>query len=78
MKSVTTIKETTRMKRALLPFVGDVASKLFGVATQSDMKHVNKGLKSLKGSEKKTLHLLKDSMSVSIKQMKKSILIEKL
>ena len=52
------------MKRALLPFVGDVASKLFGEATQSDIKHVNKGLKSLKGSEKNTLHLLKDSMSV--------------
>lgn len=64
LESVTTIRETTRVKRALFSFVGDIASKLFGVATESDIKHVNKGLNSLKGSEKETLHLLKDSMSV--------------
>ena len=64
LKTVTTLKEPTRTKRAVLPFIGDIASKLFGVATEGDIKHVNKGLKSLKGSGKKTLHLLKDSMSV--------------
>ena len=64
LKSVTTMKESIRVKRALISFVGDIASKLFGVATESDIKHVSKGLNSLKESEKETLHLFKESMSV--------------
>ena len=64
MKAVTTIKETTRVKRVLLPFMWNIASKLFGVATKGDIKQVNKGLKSLQGSEKEILHLLRNSMSV--------------
>ena len=44
LKTVTTLKEPTRTKRAVLPFIGDIASKLFGVATEGDIKHVNKGL----------------------------------
>ena len=64
LKSVTTIKESIRVKRALISFVGDIASKLFGVATESDIKHVSKGLNSLQKSEKETLHLFKESMSV--------------
>ena len=65
LKSVTTTKVTKRSKRsAWFPFIGTIGSKLFGVATQSDLKQVNKGLKTLKESNKEILHLLKNSMSV--------------
>ena len=65
LKSVTTIKDNKRSKRSSwFPFVGTIGSKLFGVATEGDLKQVNKGLKTLKGSNKEILHLLKNSMSV--------------
>jgi hypothetical protein len=34
-----TTKVDGRSKRALLPFVGDIASNLFGVATEGDVFH---------------------------------------
>ena len=52
------------MKRALLPFVGTLASKLFGVATDGDLKKVNKGLKRIKESQEEALHIFGDTMSV--------------
>lgn len=64
LRSVTTIKESVRNKRSIFPFIGTIASKLFGVATKGELKQVKKGLNGLKGSEKETLHLLKNSMSV--------------
>jgi hypothetical protein len=40
-----TTKVNGRSKRALLPFVGDIASNLFGVATEGDVRklasHIN-------------------------------------
>ena len=63
-KSVTTIKDNKRSKRSSwFPFIGTLGSKLFGVATEGDLKQVNKGLKNLKESNKEILHLLKNSMS---------------
>ena len=65
LKSVTTIKDNKRSKRSSwFPFIGTIGSKLFGVATEGDLKQVNKGLKNLKESNKEILHLLKNSMSV--------------
>jgi len=64
LRSVTTTQKQDRNKRALLPFVGNLASSLFGVATKSDIRQINEGLQRIRNTEKTVAHLLQDSLSV--------------
>ena len=77
LKSVNTMKDNKRSKRSSwFPFIGTLGSRLFGVATEGDLKQVNKGLKNLKESNKEILHLLKNSMSV-INKMNQNVQINR-
>ena len=53
-----------RRKRSVLPFVGDALSYLFGVTSSADMRAVEKAVQRLKDTQKGTLHLIEDSITI--------------
>ena len=53
-----------RHKRSIIPVVGKALGYLFGIASESDMKAVNKAILSLKITQKGVTHLLEDNISI--------------
>lgn len=53
-----------RSKRAILPFVGDALSYLFGITSEKDLKVVQEAVKELDKTQAHMLHIVKDSISI--------------
>ena len=61
---VDTNKKTTRTKRGVLNFVGDIAKILFGTLSQSDAEKYNSHISDLEKEQIEFLHILKDETTV--------------
>lgn len=64
---------TSRNKRAVLPFVGDALSFLFGTLTSSDVEKITSNIKVFMRNQKTIAHVLNESLSV-VKISRKRIL----
>ena len=58
------VKGSRRGKRALLPFIGDLMSNLFGTPSESDFRRLQRALVSLKSSEEQIAHVVSESLSI--------------
>ena len=55
---------TTRVKRALLPFVGKALSFLFGTVSQSDLESVYKQIDILGDNQQEIIHVVNSTLSI--------------
>ena len=53
-----------RQKRSLLPIIGDAASWLFGLVTESDLANIRKNIKSLATYQLQIMHVVQESISI--------------
>ena len=53
------------MKRSLLPIIGDGASWLFGLVTESGLANIRKNIKSLATNQQQIMHVVQESFSIS-------------
>ena len=53
-----------REKRALIPIIGDAASWLFGLVTESDIVNLRKNIANLARNQKQIIHVVQESISV--------------
>ena len=58
------VKGSRRGKRALLPFICDLMSNLFGTPSESDFRRLQRALTSLKSSEEQNAHVVSESLSI--------------
>lgn len=57
-------RNNDKVKRAILPFVGKALRSLFGVATKSDVRKVNRQIGVLANNQEEIIHILNDTLSV--------------
>ena len=57
-------RENGRMKRSLLPFVGNILGALFGTATTSDVREIRRYLDILANSDSQIRHVLQKAVTV--------------
>lgn len=53
-----------REKRALIPIIGDAASWLFGLVTESDLKTIRRNIKNLANNQRQIMHVVQESISI--------------
>ena len=74
-------KDLLRHRRAVLPFIGDAMSFLFGTTSEEDLKDIREGIRTLSANQMKIKHVLKRSLTImdisraDIKQNRKAIKI---
>ena len=56
--------KSSRTKRSLLPFLGDILSGITGVATDKDIKLINKHLSIMQSQNERLGHIVQDSITV--------------
>lgn len=61
---VATLEPPRKTKRALLPFLGDVLSGLFGVSTHKQLKKIKTQINSFKDKHNQLVHLVSESLSL--------------
>ena len=55
---------SSRKRRSLLPFMGDIASFLFGTVSEEDLASIRRGLRILTRNQNTLVHALKDFHSI--------------
>ncbi len=58
------VKNHKHSKRSLFPFLGQIVSKLIGVATTRDLKTIKQAIVTLSSSQDKIKHVVQDSLSI--------------
>lgn len=53
-----------REKRALLPIIGDAASWLFGLVTESELKTIRRNIENLANNQRQIMHVSQESIFI--------------
>ena len=59
-----TLSKQLRVKRSLIPFLGNILSDLTGVATEDDLQVINQRISNLVNSDEDLVHIVEDSLTV--------------
>ena len=63
-ESVRSLQHNFRTKRALLPFMGTIYSKLFGLSTDADLRDTKKAINDMSNNQQTISHVVNSSLTL--------------